>query len=609
MLHGRMHFMKPAALIRLYTQASAVLYRFPVLFACAVVSAGLGCYLSGRPAIGEDTASNLWFLLFVCNLLMTIGLSADLFSEGQGWSGLRKGTLRLGAVAVAAAVYAGLDPVYLETDAVRVGILIVAGHLLIAFAPFGFRPVMGDDQDFWHFNSRLFLRFLSATLYTLTLYAGLMVALFGLEKLFGLNIRPSVYSQLLAVLGLGFHPLFFLAGVPDVSVQETGMMPYPKGLKVFTQYVLIPLMIIYLGILLTYEVHIVLVQELPQGIVAMLILAYAVFGMLALLLVWPIKAEPGVRWVSLFARSFFVTLVPLLLLLSLAIYRRISSYGFTEERYILVVLGLWLVGITGYFLVSRQPTIRVIPVSLFILTVLSAFGPQGASAVSRESQQARLARLRSATQPDAAQLASVVTYLVDAHGLQAVQGFSDTDFARLERSIRNTAGKSPYERRQQRRDTVFALLNIAHDAAPNRHYLEIRRENLPVLPVSGVDYVCRIEPYQDTTANVELDGRRYRIRVDRSLRRVEVMGADTLVLSLDPLLREISTAYRKGSLTNRSEQFGYYWYPADRMRLTAESGRLAVVLVVDQLNGQLPPTADGEPELFGLGASLLFTLK
>src|SRR5690606_15929395 len=137
--------------------------------------------------------------------------------------------------------------------------------------------------------------------------------------------------------------------------------PYPKGLKIFTQYVLIPLMTIYLAILLVYEVKILVEWEMPKGIVATLILGYAVFGMLSLLLVWPIRNDDGNRWVRFFSKSFYLTMMPLIVVLALAVYQRVSHYGFTEERYILMVLTIWLVAITAYFLYFRKADIQLIP--------------------------------------------------------------------------------------------------------------------------------------------------------------------------------------------------------------------------------------------------------
>ena len=62
---------------------------------------------------------------------------------------------------------------------------------------------------------------------------------------------------------------------------------YPIGLKYFTQYVLLPLVAIYLGILIAYEAKIAIQWSLPQGWVSIMVLASAIFGILAFLLIYP----------------------------------------------------------------------------------------------------------------------------------------------------------------------------------------------------------------------------------------------------------------------------------------------------------------------------------
>src|SRR5690606_23352918 len=250
-------------------------------------------------------------------------------------------------------------PALYQTDVVRLGLFIFAFHHLVAFAPFIKR---GVNSDFWHFNKALFMRFLTAVLYSASLYAGLAVALFGVEELFNRDLPSEIYGQLFVLVAVGFNTLFFLAGVPTVFEAMPTTAPYPKGLKIFTQYVLIPLMTVYLVILLVYEIKILVEWEMPKGIVASLILGYAVFGVLSLLLIWPIHNADGNRWVRFFSKSFYLTMIPLILLLALAVYQRVSYYGFTEKRYILMALTVWLAAITVYFLYFRKDDIRLIPV-------------------------------------------------------------------------------------------------------------------------------------------------------------------------------------------------------------------------------------------------------
>ena len=149
---------------------------------------------------------------------------------------------------------------------------------------------------------------------------------------------------------------------------------------------LIPLATIYVIILLAYEVKILIEWRLPKGYVSNLIIAYAEFGILSILLVYPIREKAENKWLKIYARYFYVLLIPLIVLLFLAILARVKPYGVTPERYFLIVLDIWLAFITAYFLLSKKQSIKMIPASLCVLTLLSAYGPQSAFPVSNWSQ-------------------------------------------------------------------------------------------------------------------------------------------------------------------------------------------------------------------------------
>src|SRR5690606_24507962 len=129
---------------------------------------------------------------------------------------------------------------------------------------------------------------------------------------------------------------------------------FPKGLKIFVQYILIPLAIIYLLILYAYSAKILVEWNLPNGWVSMLILWYAVFGILAILLAYPLRDDTDNPWVRLYSRFFFVGLLPLILLLFIAVGVRIGDYGVTELRYYVVLLGIWLMMMALYFIFSKH---------------------------------------------------------------------------------------------------------------------------------------------------------------------------------------------------------------------------------------------------------------
>ena len=307
-------------------------------------------------------------------------------------------------------------------------------HLFVATAPFLAR---GELNGFWQYNKSLFVRLLTALLYTIVLWAGLAIALAALKNLFGLDIPEKRYFELWILLNGLFMTWFFLAGVPRDLAHLESVTEYPKGLKVFAQYVLFPLVMVYLVILYVYMGKIIIAWDWPQGWVSKLILGFSGAGLFSLLLLHPVTGREENVWIRTAARWYYVILIPLLVMLFFAVWRRVSEYGVTPGRYLALVLGLWFAGLVIYFLASRAKNIKVIPATLCILAFVVSVGPWGMLRVSEQSQLSRFRLIAERSgflldgkiRPlhteipyrDAAQIRSILSYLHDIHGYDGLQ--------------------------------------------------------------------------------------------------------------------------------------------------------------------------------------------
>jgi len=449
--------MKLPSLHSLWLHTLKVFLRFPLQVFLTIIATCICWYLIDVKNYRGALQINLSKFLFISNLALTLLLASDLFAEAKKYNPTRKWILRFLALLICVGLYFTLNPSQNEADIYRFILLGFAFHLLASFSPF-----IGNNNltGFWHYNKILFLRFLTAVLYSVVLYAGLAIALAAIDGLFDVTVNYQIYLKLLALVGICFTTVFFLAGLPDDFDALNSNQTYPKGLKIFTQYVLIPLVTIYLAILLVYEIKIILSWQLPKGLVSTLILGYAVFGILSLLLIYPIKNNDGNGWMKLFSRFFYVMMLPLVVLLILAIVKRVGSYGITEPRYYLIILALWLTAITIYFLLSKNKNIKIIPISLCILAILSIYGPQSAFSVSKISQISRLKNLMSLKLKivdDEKDQASVIKYLVQNHGLVALQDFTKVDLVSIENKLDK---KNTYDARYEKIDTAFAILKV-----------------------------------------------------------------------------------------------------------------------------------------------------
>ena len=322
--------------------------------------------------------------VMTANLGLLLSLSATLFTQSRLFSKQNKLIIKIIAALFAASLIFIIDPTAREADYIRFFLLSLAFHLLVAFAAFTGK---GQVNGFWQFNKTLFLRFLTSVLYGVVLFLGIAAAIAATNFLFNFKFEWDTYAILWVWIAGMFTTMFFLAGVPDDTAALDEDLSYPKALKIFTQYVLIPLSTIYVLILLAYEIKIAILWSLPKGLVSNLILSYAVFGVLSLLLVYPVREHDDNKWIKIYSRSFYFLLIPLLGLLFVAVGARVFMYGITEWRYFLIALACWLLFISVYFLVFKKQNIKLIPISLCIVTILSVYGPQSAFSVSMYSQR------------------------------------------------------------------------------------------------------------------------------------------------------------------------------------------------------------------------------
>lgn len=363
-----------------------VVRRFPlVVVVSALKAAVLIALVETNPKI---TSPNhvLIRLVMVLFLALPLVLSLQLVAERRKWPPLSLGMGLLGTLALLLLYYLTLETIPIQRDYYRFGMFMACAHLLVSFAPFvGYDEPMG----FWQFNKTMLFQLLTATLYAGTMYIGLIIAIETVRFLFDVSYPFQIEVDLFFLIGGFFHTLFFLNGFPTrLDALET-QTTYSQGVKVFTQYVLLPLVVVYLLILYVYTAKILIQWRLPEGGVAYLVMAFSVAGVLVLLLLYPIRDSAEERWIRIFSRRFHLALFPLILLLFASIYRRIQDYGITENRYLVAALAIWLAGISLYILISKRDDIRWIPLSLCAFSFLLAVGPWSIFNVSRRDQAQR----------------------------------------------------------------------------------------------------------------------------------------------------------------------------------------------------------------------------
>jgi len=269
---------------------------------------------------------------------------------------------------------------------IRYFVFNVVAHLLVSFLPY----YSGSKLNgFWNYNKVLFIRIVTAFLYSGVLSLGIIIALLVVQTLFNVRFDEKRYFEIFIVFAGFFNTWFFVSGIPKDLEELEEVYEYPKGLKVFAQYVLLPLLAVYLIILYAYGTKITALWDWPKGIISYLITGVSILGIFTFLLIFPYGKQKENEWIAKFSKGFYLVLIPLIVLLFIAIFMRLGDYGITVNRYVIVLLGVWLSFLCIYFCLGKQ-NIKIIPISLGIMMLLASFGPWSMFAVGERTQVKRL---------------------------------------------------------------------------------------------------------------------------------------------------------------------------------------------------------------------------
>ena len=548
-----------------------ILVRFPIPLAITLAGTASIVALIGND-FSHETEIILQNIFSVSFVGMPLMISIQLIVERMKWRGVLKWAFQIVGLSLLVFYYSTLPSNFWDgpqNQVYRFFLLLIAVHLLVAVAPF---LKNADEEQFWNFNKTLFLRMFTGGIYSLVLFLGGALAIWSLEMLFGLNIDSDLYPQLwFTIIGI-FNTCFFLYGVPQYETDDEKDFEFPVALKFFSSYILLPLVILYLIILYCYGTKIIINWSWPNGWVSNLLIGFSIVGILAQLLVYPIRNNENNKWIRQWSRFFFIIILPLLLMLFLAIFRRIQDYGITENRYFILITAIWLSAISINYIIKQFNNIRLIPMSLLFVTIISLFGPLSSFSVSEKSQLNQLTKILEETNAlkdghvipyktspvdsTFGRINNTTEYLVEHFGLEALQSIFSFPLQYAFDKSHNDSSRSEYNDRYNQDEFAMHLMGLEYQSYWSQDYSGITsasfytNQNNSISDVKGFENMYALNIYSGNTSTVVSNGNTYEFMLEDSGSTLTISKNNTNIFTLDflPYVKSLKMNYGSGTV-------------------------------------------------------------
>lgn len=151
-------------------------------------------------------------------------------------------------------------------------------------------------------------------------------------------------------------------------------------MAIFCKNVLLPLALVYTLILYVYGLKILFTWDLPNGNVCWMVIGLVtvnliiVYGLQGFVCNASTKASSK-KIAELSIKYIPVLMLPLLVLMSVAIFYRIGEYGITASRLYVATFNIWAYGMAIYMIASRMPRLNLVASSFAVLFVATSIIP------------------------------------------------------------------------------------------------------------------------------------------------------------------------------------------------------------------------------------------
>ena len=252
-------------------------------------------------------------------------------------------------------------------------------------------PILKKKENKEKYLQSVFSNFVITGIFATVLWIGVEIILTTVNYLFfnsgdSLFFRLTTYSFWFITEVFGASLFLSLLKKPDDNLEN---YEFPFIFNLLIKFVIIPLIIIYTGVLYIYMMKVLISMHLPKGLISHLVLWYTAFSVAVMILITPFTQKD--KFFENFKKYFPYFSIPLIFASLFAIFQRIYQYGITENRYYVLLFIFWLFFCMILYIIKSKVT--GVFVSLIICLIIAVYTPFSAEKVSVYSQSQRLKRM------------------------------------------------------------------------------------------------------------------------------------------------------------------------------------------------------------------------
>tara|TARA_A100001015_G_scaffold129715_1_gene143911 strand:+ start:1575 stop:2942 length:1368 start_codon:yes stop_codon:yes gene_type:complete len=243
--------------------------------------------------------------------------------------------------------------------------------LFLSFASF-FKTSM---HSFWKFNNILFIKLIQIIFWCFIYIVIYFFCIYIIDFLLVQDLSFSIYKLGMIIIFGYVGSLYFLTQIPTNLDSLEEHTPYPKFYYYISSLYFLPASILFIAFSYSFFGAMLFLGWSFNIIITIFTLLGVGFGLFFLIQMELLRTRTSNKVTLFFLKYFYWFILPVVVVNLFFLSQEWLMNGVVEFWYVCWLLLLWVVIVCLYFIFSKFKDIRLIPMSLFILSIIIATDP------------------------------------------------------------------------------------------------------------------------------------------------------------------------------------------------------------------------------------------
>ena len=210
-----------------------------------------------------------------------------------------------------------------------------------------------DENAFWIFLFKNIKALVISALVASILLGSIAALVFAFGALFEHEFDEKIFLYIFYFCASVVFPILYFTGIPSIEECHGETPTLSKFATSTIRFLFVPVLALAILLFYAYIVKFVALWDMPKGLVSYFVSGFMVYMLALVTILYPASQSTDHAFEKKLLKIFPAACIPLVIMMTVGLIRRISDYGISTERIYVVAINIFFYAVIAILLIGK----------------------------------------------------------------------------------------------------------------------------------------------------------------------------------------------------------------------------------------------------------------